>query len=211
MPDGIAPKSPYVYDAFISYSHVEIALAKRLSQRIRRYRPPRKIGLSRRRLVPFRDVEQLTITGDLTDTLIERLELSRILIVLCSPAAAESTYVTQEIKVFLKHHDHASIHIVLCSGEPETSIPRVLRDLLEEPLFVDLRQALSGISGYRRFKAETLRMIAALHGVDYSKLAQEDEARRRRQRVLGSAAALSLVMGLTAAYRIRHHRTFCLE
>lgn len=202
MTDDSSTSPEYAYDAFISYSHADIVLAKRLSQRIRRYRPPRKMELARRRLVPFRDVEQLTVSGDLTDTLVERLEASRVLIVLCSPAAAESTYVTQEIEVFLKRHDLGSIHLVLCSGESETSIPKVLRQVLEKPLFVDLRQAQAGLSGYRRFRAETLRMIAALYGVDYSKLAREDESRRRRLRIMGSTAALLLAAVLTAGYQI---------
>jgi len=52
MTDDSSTSPEYAYDAFISYSHADIALAKRLSQRIRRYRPPRKMELARRRPNP---------------------------------------------------------------------------------------------------------------------------------------------------------------
>lgn len=78
----------------------------------------------------------------------------------------------------------------------------MVRQRLDEPLFVDLRRARSGLSGYRRFRAESLRLIAALYGVDYSVLAREDERRRRFRRLLGTAAALLFALVLTAIYLI---------
>ena len=62
------------YDAFISYSHADQALAERLSGRIRRYRPPKALGLGRRRLQVFRDVERLTTGADLSQVLAERID-----------------------------------------------------------------------------------------------------------------------------------------
>jgi TIR domain len=202
MADDRSRSPDHRYDAFLSYSHSEIGLAKRLSQRIRRYRPPRRMGLSKRRLVPFRDVEQLTASNDLSDTLIERLDASRFVIVLCSPAAAGSRYVHKEVEYFLQRRDPEAIVLALCAGEADTSIPPVLRERLDEPLFVDLRPVLGRLRGYRRFRAQTLRIIAALFGVDYSKLAREDELRRRRLRVATSATALFFAAVLTSIYLV---------
>lgn len=194
--------SDYRYDAFISYNHADIALAKRLSARIRRYRAPRALGLPHGRIVPFRDVEQLTITGDLTDTLVERLQASRHLVVLCSPGAAQSKYVNQEIEYFASQREADAILTVLCSGEPGESFPPALKRVMDEPLFVDLRPRGGRLQRFRRFRAESLRIIASLLGVDYSSVAREDERRRRRTRALSGIGVVATAAAIAALFLV---------
>lgn len=67
-------------NAFLSYSHSDAKLAKRISRRLRRYRPPRKSKAAGRSLEIFRDEEQLTAAADLQKILEENVcksELAR--------------------------------------------------------------------------------------------------------------------------------------
>ena len=180
------------YDAFISYSHEHAAIAERLSRRIRSYRPPRATGLSRRRLLVFRDRERLTTSADLATALDRTVGASDHLVLLASPAAAQSRYVDQEVTAFLERQSESNISIVVCAGETPGNLPPALRTRMREPLYIDLRG-----SSRRAFRLESLRLIAALLGVDYARLRREDEARRFRRGVL--AASATLLLGFTAA------------
>src|SRR5687767_7376548 len=115
-------------DAFISYNHMEQSLAERLSRRIRRYRPPRSLGpqLARRRLVVFRDTERLTTKGELGDALREHINAARNLLVLCSPEAAASRYVNDEIEIFVARRGREGTHIALAGGDPSNAFPPAL-------------------------------------------------------------------------------------
>ena len=112
-------------DAFISYNHMEKLLAERLSRRIRRYRPPRSLGpeLAKRRLVVFRDTERLTTKGELTDALLEHINAARNLLVLCSPEAAASRYVNDEIERFVARRGRDGTHIALAGGRSLECLP----------------------------------------------------------------------------------------
>ncbi|MBL4663534.1 MAG: toll/interleukin-1 receptor domain-containing protein [Flavobacteriaceae bacterium] len=162
------------YNAFISYSHDDSAFAERISKRLRRYRAPKKTGLHKK-LKVFRDVERLTANSDLSDALTERLKASEKLILLCSPSAATSQYVDEEVTTFMNLKGYDELLFIVCRGSFEEGIPpRLLKE--EEPLFIDLSNA-----NKKQFRDETLRLIAALYGVDYAKLYREDEKLRRRK------------------------------
>ncbi len=185
------------FDAFLSYSHDDSALAERLSRRLRRYRPPRALRLPRRGLRVFRDVERLTAGSDLNSALVERLRRSTKLVLLCSPAAAASEYVDQEIRAFVAARGSADdVIVVLGDGEVQDGLPPSLRDG-PEPLFVNLRETTGSIAGWRRFRRESLRVVAAILGVDYADLRREDEVRAVRQR--GAAAVTAVLTTLVAA------------
>jgi len=129
------------YDAFISYSHADARLAERLSRRIRTYRSPRALKLSRRRLQVFRDVERLTTGAELAGLLDERIDATRHLILLCSPDAARSQYVDQEVAAFLECKGHDALHVVMARGDAQQSFPASLKAAVTEPLYIDLRPA----------------------------------------------------------------------
>ena len=96
------------YKAFISYSHQDERWARWLQRAIESYRVPRRLvgkggefGPVPRRLAPiFRDREDLSSAADLNVKVQESLTGSEALIVICSPAAAQSRWVGEEIKHF---------------------------------------------------------------------------------------------------------------
>jgi TIR domain-containing protein len=192
-------------DVFISYNHADQSLAERLSRRIRRYRPPRSLGpeLAKRRLVVFRDTERLTTKGELSDALQERINAARNLLVLCSPGGAASKYVNEEIDGFLTRRGRDGTHIVLAGGDPSNAFPPALKAHFNEPLYVDLRPVSGWWRSRRRFRDESLRLIAALLGVDYANLFREDERRTRRQRFLAVTSVVVLAASLASAWLVQ--------
>ncbi len=193
----LAPRdpSPDLYDAFISYSHEDEPLARRLSRRIRSYRPPRQVQTDKRKLTVFRDVERFTASPDLAGALTERVTASRRLILLASPDAAKSPYVDQELRQFAAANGIDNLIVVLCRGTPAEAIPPSLREANREPLYIDLRPRGQGLWSRSSFNGESLRIIAALLGVDYSELRREDEKRHvRRRNGLISATVLTAAL-----------------
>ena len=95
------------YAAFISYSHADAAHVAWLHNRLETYRMPRALvgtetafGPLPRRLPPiFRDRDELPASGDLGGELRNALGAAESLIVVCSPAAARSRWVTRSVPV----------------------------------------------------------------------------------------------------------------
>ncbi|MBT8062695.1 MAG: toll/interleukin-1 receptor domain-containing protein, partial [Gammaproteobacteria bacterium] len=96
------------YKAFISYSHRDEKWASWLHKALESYRLPRQlVGRTTRygevpaRFYPvFRDRDELSSGASLSDRVSEALDESESLIVVCSPAAAASKWVNEEIRVF---------------------------------------------------------------------------------------------------------------
>jgi len=185
------------YDVFVSYSHRNAAFADRLSRRIRTYRPPRATGLGRRRLVVFRDRERLTTSADLTKTLADTVGSAEHLVLLASPESAQSPYVDKELAAFLDHRGESHLSIVLCDGEFGDSLSPALRARVREPLYIDMRQP-----GRRTFRLESLRLIAALLGVNYAELRREDDERRRRYQAFAVTGAMLLAFAIGSGYLV---------
>jgi hypothetical protein len=181
------------FDAFLSYSHDDRQVVERISRRLRTYRPPRRSG-PKRRLAVFRDVERLTAAPSLSGLLRERVRAARHFVLFASPESAASDYVNEEVRTFLADGDRARLLIVLLRGEMAEALPPAL-SLKEEPLYIDLRGA-----DRRKFRLETLRLIAALYGVPYSELRREDEARRLRRQVAAGVAGVMAVLLAVSAY-----------
>ena len=94
------------FKAFISYSHRDRAWSAWLQRALEAYRIPKRLvgsdsefGPVPRRLTPvFRDREDLPSASDLSAKVKESLEASEALIVICSPSAAGSTWVNEEVR-----------------------------------------------------------------------------------------------------------------
>lgn len=103
--DSCQKTTKYKRYAFISYSHKDVKEAKWLHKHLEYYKLPSDIfneyDENNRYLRPvFRDKEDIG-TGVLKSVLRKELEVSKYLIVICSPNSAQSTYVSQEAQVFI--------------------------------------------------------------------------------------------------------------
>src|SRR6185312_11013420 len=91
------------YAAFISYNHGDRAVAHWLHRALEGYHPPKGVmtEAADTRLRPiFLDRAELPTSSDLAASVREALASSRCLIVVCSPAAAKSRWVNEEIRYF---------------------------------------------------------------------------------------------------------------
>src|SRR6478609_466382 len=107
------------YDAFISYSRHNLDVADKIERDLETFPLPREIRkrLGRRHLNVFRDISDMT--GNRLETGIEqKLQQSRTLVALCSPAARRSRYVGVEINKFTQLRGAEHIVATLVAGGP---------------------------------------------------------------------------------------------
>ena len=202
----------YAYRAFISYSHRDKDLAQRLHRQVESYRIPSKlidkvtgVGKVPRRLRPiFRDREELPASGDLSAELSAALRQSMFLVVICSPAAAKSRWVNEEILQFKRVHGDSRVLAVVADGEPNASdvpgqedqecFPHALRyrmgadgelsDIPAEPIAADVRREADGP------RLATQKLIAGLTGLKLDELVQRETQRRVAQATTIAAGAV---------------------
>ncbi len=190
------------YVAFISYAHRDEDAAQRLHRALETYAVPKGIDIGigndtemRGKLSPiFRDVTELTAHHSLSEKIRAAVESSRCLIVLCSPAAKDSHWVNEEIRLFRKLHGEGAILSVIVDGTPDTAFPPALLEGGREPL-------AANISGGREsFRFGVTQLAASMLGVGLDRLVQRDAKRRRtRMGIITTAALLfSGVMGTMA-------------
>lgn len=210
---GNAPR----YWAFISYSHHDKAVARRLQRQLETYRVPRRLvgretpgGPVPARLSPlFRDRDELNAGADLKASVQEALAASRWLIVICSPDAARSPWVNREIIEFKRLHGEGRVLALIASGEPFASntpgreasecFPPALRFALAadgqptgeplEPIAADQRAEGDGP------RRAALKLLAGMIGVGFDDLVQRDTQRRLRWLAgIASASAVGVVV-----------------
>lgn len=189
-------KAQHKYIGFLSYAHADEVIASRLHRALETYPIPKSLELiDVKKLSPiFRDATELTAHHDLSEKIREAVQRSKYLIVLCSPAAKQSHWVNEEVRLFRTLHGESSILCVLAEGTPETSFPPALLEGGREPLAANLG------GGKDSFKLGTTQLAASMLGVGLDTLIQRDTKRRRRrlQLITASALAFSGVMGVTA-------------
>jgi tetratricopeptide (TPR) repeat protein len=198
------------YRAFISYSHKDKAIATWLHTALESFRMPKKLvgshtslGIVPKRLTPiFRDQDELPASGDLGSELERALSNSLFLIVICSPASAQSKWVNQEIRRFKMLHGSNKVLALIVDGEPnaqkeaseqECFAPALkfvvndngdITDTLSEPIAADLRKHAEGK------RLATLKLISGLTGLRLDDLVQREAARRMQTLVYISVASL---------------------
>jgi tetratricopeptide (TPR) repeat protein len=212
------------YLAFLSYSHRDGKWGSWLHKAIESYRPPKQIvgkitprGAVPKRLVPvFRDREELSTATDLGTVINEALVQSGCQIVICSPSAAKSRWVNEEILAFKRLGREDRIFCLIVGGEPNASddpahadeecFPPALRyrlaadgslsSIRTEPIAADARPGKDGRSNAK------LKLIAGVLGVGFDTLRQREQSRRQRQLFAiasGAIAGMVLTSGLAAA------------
>lgn len=197
------------YRGFISYSQKDRALARRLHRALEGYRVPAGLGappapgLRLGRF--FRDDDEMGASQSLGAALEGALDDAEALIVVCSPAAARSTWVDAEVRYF-KERGGRQVYAVIASGQPHAADPE--RECFppslkvrfgpdgqstgeaDEPRAPDLQR-----DGMARVLAQ---LAAGLLGVPFDDLWQRDR-RRARRRALTWGAAGSVGTGVLAA------------
>jgi len=196
--------------AFLSYSHQDSAIADWLHEELEQFHVPSRLvgkltdhGPVPKRLAPiFRDRHELAAASDLGEEIEEAIAGSRFLIVLCSPAAAKSHWINEEISCFKRLHGEDRILAAIIDGEPFASddpdeeagecFPPSLRVHFDrrgrptaqrvEPIAADLREEGDGR------KMGMLKIAAGMMGVGLDDLAQR-EAQRRHRRLYAITAA----------------------
>ncbi len=211
------------YRAFISYSHRDSRWASWLHGALERYRPPKPLigtvterGEVPRRLTPiFKDREELPTATDLGTLINAALAASACQIVVCSPAAAASKWVNEEILAFKRLGREDRIFCLIVEGEPnaneipgreqEECFPPALRFRLgpdgslsktrSEPIAADARAGKDGKGNAK------LKLISGLLGVGLDTLKRREQQRRNRRLFAFSCAAMAgmvLTSGLAA-------------
>jgi len=210
------------YWAFISYSQRDVKWALWLHRELETYRLPRAlvgrpighVKLPRRLLPVFRDRDELPSAGDLRGKIRESLEASRALIVICSPYAAASPWVNEEIRSFKVLGRADRIFPLIVDGEPYASerpeiglpecFPPALRFAVaadgsvtsqrSDPLAADARDDKDGRAG------ACLKVIAGILGIGFDDLRQREHIRQRRRRLIGLGASFAAGVLLAMAY-----------
>lgn len=194
------------YRAFISYSHRDERWARWLQRALERYRVPKRLvgratphGEVPARLRPvFRDREDLSSAADLSERIKQELAASENLIVICSPAAAESRWVNEEVRRFRELGRADRILAVIVDGDPQAGggaggcFPPALLEGKDgarcEPLAADIRRYADGRH------IGLLKIIAGILGIRLDELRRRDAQRRLRRRLLNTAVAVTLAV-----------------
>ena len=218
-----APAESPRYFAFISYSHRDEQWAQWLHKALETYRVPSRLvgqttaaGTIPRRLLPiFRDRDELASSSDLGRTVNAALAQSRNLIVICSPASAQSRWVNEEVLAFKRLRGGERIFCLIVDGEPDaTDLPGraaeecfapALRYTLgadgqptaqrTEPIAADAREGKDGRGNAK------LKLVAGMLDVGFDALKQRELQRRNRRLAIVTAAAL-VIMAITTMLAI---------
>lgn len=198
-----------IYYAFISHSSKDEKVARNLWRFIEYYNIPASIRKQLKEPFPNRLRPifwyRYDLTGpDLHAALEKELHESRYLILLCSPDAAKSVYVNDEVESFIKAGRADKIVPVILRGMPYSEdpekecFPKSLLDFSKE----------SGIT-YRGPNIEEegktrsyINVLASLLGVRSNVLYQRHQ--RRKQKII--IAALCFLFGILGLWGLYHHR-----
>lgn len=207
------------YAAFISYSSLDRAMGERMQRALEAFVVPAPLrgqdfgrGPVPKRITPiFRDRWDASANADLGATLQAALHASDALIVLCSPAAARSKWVGEEIRAFKRAGRRDRIYPVLIDGlpgrfdpthHPQGVFPPALFERWDEagvrhslddpePLAPDARPEGDGLH------FTVLKLVAALTLIPLTTLTQRQAEAERKERntarwIAGGMAMLAL-------------------
>lgn len=199
------------FDCFISYSRRDTRFARRLHAALSRYKPPRGIGEHRRTLRVFFDTSDITGT-DYHEAIEGHLANAGKMLLVCSPDAAGSEYVDDEVERFVRLRGPGNVVPILARGLPnneatadqtgERAFPPALTRALAMPLAADFRQydpAAARIDTDENRDA-WMMLLANLLGVSRAEIEQRELQRRRRRRrvwMTATSIAFAVLLSLT--------------
>jgi tetratricopeptide (TPR) repeat protein len=197
--------SSRLYKAFISYSHADESWAAELHRLLETYKVPARLRGSKglhgpipEKLFPiFRDRDELSTGADLSEKVQEALRASDSMVLICSPAAAQSRWVNEEIRLFRSLGRGDRIYCVIVDGDPQAEDtqsacfpPAILETesgLRQEPLAADARKWADGKLLAR------LKLVSAILGIRLDELRQREQQRKRKFQILVSIASIAVV------------------
>ncbi len=219
-----ATASTLKYRAFISCSDADERWSRWLRRAIESYRVPKRlIGLGSRedpiptRLRPvFHGGQRSSFSPGLSEEVRATLEQSACLVVICSPSAADSMRVNEEVLFFKRLGRENRILALIVDGEPNAGdkpglgrvrecFPDALKHRfgsdgqlsgeISEPIAADVRREGDGKANAK------LKLIAGLLGVGYEALKQRElEVQRRNVRnyqIIAASMALLVLFALS--------------
>jgi len=175
------------YYAFISYKSEDVEWAIWLQHELEHYRLPASFNGRtdiRQELRPvFRDIDELS-AGNLPEQIKRALENSQNLIVVCSPQAAASPWVNQEVETFISLGRTDRIFPFIVEGKsPKEFFPPTLLALPKN------EERLGGDAAKQGRDIAFVKVVAGMLGVGfdslwnrYEKEKAEEERKQREQR-----------------------------
>ncbi|EJM69330.1 TIR-like domain-containing protein (DUF1863) [Pseudomonas sp. GM49] len=212
------------YVAFLSYAHVDEAIAGWLHKRLESYVVPASLVGREGRHGPigkrlgrvFRDRTDLPASGSLAREICNALEVADFLIVLCSPNSAGSSHVMEEIRFFKALGKSHRILAGIVAGEPYATtksggVPEaecfpnaLLNRVNTEGVISSTAEATEPLAAdFREGKdgreAAVMKLIAGLLGLNLDELIQrEKQAERNRRLRANTIAAVMTFLALGA-------------
>jgi WD40 repeat protein len=208
-----APRE-WPFDVFISYRRSDgTACATWLRAVLERYRLPKALGRTHRRLKCYLDTK-FTRPVDFWESNIKpSLSDSRFLVVVMTQSIfhplpdGAPNWVMREIEHFMRLPQGGNVIVLSLDGPPERQLPQSLAERFPRLHIIDLRRFRSGPSGVLtrlRLKDDLIPVIGRLNDVpieDTPRLRQEHERRQRTTAwsIAGTSLLLVLaLLGLTA-------------
>ena len=175
------------YFAFISYKSEDVEWATWLQHELEHYHLP--ASFNGRTDVPqelrpvFRDIDELS-AGNLPEQIKQALANSQNLIVICSPQAAESPWVNQEVETFISLGRTDRLFPFIVEGNsPSEFFPPAILNLPKD------EERLGGDVSKKGRDAAFVKVVAGMLGVGfdslwnrYEKEKAEEERKQREQR-----------------------------
>ncbi|MCR5036683.1 MAG: TIR domain-containing protein [Bacteroidales bacterium] len=193
------------YFAFISYKREDEEWAKWLQHKLEHYKLPSNLNgrsdLPKEIRPIFRDKSDLA-GGVLAEEINDALENSQYLIVICSPHAAHSEWVSKEVKAFIDMGRSDKIIPFIIGGTAHAQNPE------EECFPVTLRempadQELLGVNINEMGRdAAAVKVVAQMFGLKFDELWQrwEREQKRKRNWIVAASVLAVLVMAGIASW-----------
>src|SRR5580704_12015568 len=225
----VADSAAFTYRAFLSYSHRDKAWGEWLHKGLEEYRIDKNLvgrdttaGPVPATLRPiFRDREDFSAGHSLTEQTLAALVASKFLVVACSPHAAQSKYVNEEILRFKAIAGAERVIAIIVDGEPSDParecFPPALKFKVgpdgaltgepEEPIAADARPGGDG----KRLALQ--KVVAGLLGVPFDDVRKREViADNRRIKIAAAGVLVFAVLALLAGYLfVEHQHQLALE
>jgi WD40 repeat protein len=194
----------YKYYAFISYKREDESWAKWLQHKLEYYKLPTEIRREKTDLKDgirpiFKDTTDLK-PGLLAENIQNALAASQYLIVICSPRAANSVWVSKEVQSFIDSGRSDKIIPFIISGEPNATNPE--NECFPEGLrqLVGTQEILGANINEMGRNAAAIKVIARMFDVQFDTLWQRyKKASRRTNILIFSGIIIFLLIALATA------------